>query len=47
MADSDNLAVVGGGGGLFHLGGEEVGEALAGEPVYVVDRVPLPEDQRN
>ena len=41
MADPDDLAVVGGGGGPLHLGREEVGEALAGEAVDVVDRVPL------
>ena len=41
VADPDDLAVVGGGGGPLHLGREEVGEALAGEAVDVVDRVPL------
>ena len=34
------IPVVGRGRGLAHLGGEEVGESLAGEPVDVVDRVP-------
>jgi len=46
MADADYLAVVGRGGGLLHLRGEEVGESLAGEPVDVVDGVPLPEKWR-
>ena len=34
------IPVVGRGRGLAHLGGEEVGESLAGEPVDVVDGVP-------
>ena len=42
MADPDQLAVVGGGRGVAHLRGQEVGEALGGEPVYVVDGVTLP-----
>ncbi len=46
MADPDYLALVGRGGGLLHLRGEEVGESLTREPVDVVDRVPLPYEWR-
>ena len=42
MAHPDKLAVVGRGGGVAHLGGQEVAESLGGEPVDVVDGVSLP-----
>ena len=41
MADPDKLAVVGRGRGVAHLRGQEVGETLGGESVYVVDGVSL------
>ena len=42
MAHPDQLAVVGRGRGVPHLRGQEVGEALRGKPVNVVDGVTLP-----